>query len=261
MRLHVSLPETKAKKWSSLLQQVLTDRKINIIELESLIGKLSFSQTCLFGKFARTQLRPLYKKLHSRFYSAKLSSREMSTLRWWLAITKELKPRIAHSLNSHPDFVLFTDAATSNPLIAGVLFRPRSTKVLQLTTGRVPSAWIRRFHRRNKIFGSELLAPLAFIWTHQDLMRGKACAIYLDSNNALAALLRGDSCDSFIVAMVAVFWKLVQKLGMAVWLGRVKSKLNVADLPTRNLQLPYQVEHSSEFKRLLALLTECLCWA
>ena len=258
MRLRVPLPETKAQKWAPLLQQVLTGRKIGIVELESLIGKLSFSQTCLFGKFARTQLRPLYKKLHGRFYSTELSSREHSAIRWWLATIKELRPRIAQGLNSHPDLILFTDAATSNPLIAGVLFKPRSTRAIQLTTGRAPSAWLRRFNVKNKIFGPELLAPLAFIWSHQDLMRGKACTIYLDSNNALAALLRGDSCDSFVVAMVAFFWKLVQKLGMAVWLGRVKSKLNVADLPTRNLKLPYQIEHTSEFKRFLALLKECL---
>ena len=172
----------------------------------------------------------------------------------------ELKPRIARGLDRRHDFILFTDAATSTPLIAGVLFRPSSRKALQLTTGRVLSAWLRRFHRRNKISGSEMLAPLAFLWTHGRLLRNSACAIYLDINNAIAALLRGGSCDGFIAAMVEVFWQLIQKLGMVVWIGRATSKLNIADLPTRNLPIPYEIEHISEFRQLLALLNECLSW-
>ena len=132
--------------------------------------------------------------------------------------------------------------------------------MLQLTTGRVPSAWLNRFHIRNKIFGSELLALLAFVWTHQKLLTNSTCTFYLDGNNAIAAFLRGDSFDSFIAAMVATFWKLAHRLGMAVWIGRVRSKLNVSDLPTRSLPLPLDVERSSEFTRLLAIKAECLEW-
>ena len=147
----------------------------------------------------------------------------------------ELKPRIARGINSRPDFILFTDAAASATLIAGVLFRPRSTGVLQLTTGRAPSAWLSRFHRRNKIFGTALPAPLDFVRNRQKLVNNSTCAFYLESNNAIAALLRGDSFDSFVAEIVATFRRLAQQLGMAVWIGRVRSKLNVADLPTRSL--------------------------
>ena len=191
---------------------------------------------------------------------AKLTPRETTALTWRSAVLAELKPRIARGLDRRPDFILFTDSATSTPLIAGVLFRPISRKVLQLTTGRVPSARLRRFLRRNKIFGSEMLSPMAFLWTHGRILRNSACAIYLDSNNAIAALLRGGSCDGFIAAMVEVFWQLIQKLGMVVWIGRVTSKLNIADLPTRNLPTPYEIEHRSELRHLLALLNECLSW-
>ena len=260
MELRVSLPVEKGGKWSSAISLTLAEGKISAHALERIIGKLSFSQTCLFGKFARTQLRPLYKKLYRHHYVATLTPRETTTLIWRPSVLAELKPRIARGLGRCPDFILFTDAATRTPLIAGVLFRPSSRRVLQLTKGRVPSSWLRRFHRRNKIFGAEFLAPLAFLWTHGRLLRNSACTIYLDSNNAIASLLRGDSCDSFIAAMVAVFWKLIQKLGMVVLIGRVTSKLNVADLPTRYLPTPFEVEHISEFRQLLALLNECIAW-
>ena len=56
--------------------------------------------------------------------------------------------------------------------------------------------------------------------------------------------------------MVATFWKLAQRLGMAVWIGRVRSKLNAADLPTRSLPLPFDFKRISEFEQLLALKFE-----
>ena len=128
----------------------------------------------------------------------------------------ELKPRIARGLNGRPDFILFTYASNRAPLIAGVLFKPRPTRELQLTKGRIPAARMRRFRIRNKIFGSELLHPLAFAWTHRKLLANSTCTFCLDGNNAITAPLLGDSCDGFIAAMVATFWRLAQQLGMAV---------------------------------------------
>ena len=96
--------------------------------------------------------------------------------------------------------------------------------------------------------------------THQKLLGNSTCAFYLDSNNATEALQRGDSCDSFISAMAANFWKLAQWLGTAVRIGRVRPKLNAADLPARSLSPPFDVKHSSEFKHLSALKAECLQW-
>ena len=170
----------------------------------------------------------------------------------------ELKPRIDRLIGRYHGYILFADAATSTPIISGVFFLPREKEIPHLTKGRAPSAWLRRFHRRNKISGVELLAPLDSLWAHQCLIRNTACAIYLDRNNAIDALLRGGSCDSFISPTVTVFRKLPQKMGMPIRPGRAKSKLNVADLPTRNLHVPYEAEHISGFKQLLALLNECL---
>ena len=90
--------------------------------------------------------------------------------------------------------------------------------------------------------------------THQKLLSNSTCAIYLDSNNAIAALLRGDSCDSFIAAMVATFWKLAQRLGMAVWSGRVRSKLNADDLPTRHLSIPFDIKREGTIGRQKGVL-------
>ena len=60
-QLSVSLTPEKALSRAAEIQSFVERRSISSSELEKLIGKLGFSQTNLFGKFARTQLRPLYK--------------------------------------------------------------------------------------------------------------------------------------------------------------------------------------------------------
>ena len=56
--------------------------------------------------------------------------------------------------------------------------------------------------------------------------------MYIDNNNALAALIRGDINAADAADMVAVFWSALVSLGIDARLGRVGSKLNIADVPT-----------------------------
>ena len=152
-------PQTRERNGGGLTQWILTDGRVGALCLESLIGGRSFPRKCLFGEFARTQIRPPYTKLHRHYYLGKLTPRERSTMRWGRVVLAELKPRIARGIGRRPDSVLFTDASTTDPIIDGVRFRHMETKIPQLTTDHAPSALLRRFHLRNKIHGSELLAP------------------------------------------------------------------------------------------------------
>ena len=81
--LQICLPAEKKKAWSALILSYLSQGRISYQELEKLIGRLSFSQTLLFGKFARTQLRPLYQKLYRRVYNATLSAEERDVFSRW----------------------------------------------------------------------------------------------------------------------------------------------------------------------------------
>ena len=68
-----STPE-KASRWIDALKLFLRQGRVGNRDLESLIGKIDFSQTCLFGKFARSQMRALYLKLHRKWYIPNLSA-------------------------------------------------------------------------------------------------------------------------------------------------------------------------------------------
>ena len=64
-KLSVALTAEKANKWDADVAGYIRNRSISSHELGNLIGKLGSSQTNLFGKFSRTQLRPLYSKFYS----------------------------------------------------------------------------------------------------------------------------------------------------------------------------------------------------
>ena len=106
----------------------------------------------------------------------------------------------------------------------------------------------------------EMLAPLALLWTAHGLLRHKRINLYIDNDTASNTLIRGDCADAFLAAMIKAFWKLAEKLQLDIWIGRVGSKVNPADLPTRNVKLPFPAKSRIHFRNFLALLREVDKW-
>ena len=92
--LHIALPDGKRTARSALLGDYIDRRSTPTQELGNLIGRLSFSKTLLFGKFVRTQLRPLYQTQQRRAYNARLSAGELSVFRRRKEIIAAIEPRI-----------------------------------------------------------------------------------------------------------------------------------------------------------------------
>ena len=257
-KLSVTLDPPKASRWASEINGFIIKRSISSPELEKLIGKLGFSQTNLFGKFARTQLRPLYKKFYCKNFSPKLTGSELQTLHWWAKLLISLHPRVPRPTNRPPDAVIYTDAALLTRRIAALILSPHGNgiKADLLAVSRTPSAWFKLFHRRNPIIGMEMLAPLAILWTARSFLRGKRVNLYIDNDTTSNSMVRGECADPFLAAMIRSFWKLSEKLQVDVWIGRVGSKVNPADLPTRKKTLPFPIQRTIQFESLFALLCE-----
>ena len=111
MTLTLSLSPEKAKRWASLIDYFLQEGAITHAALESLIGKLGFAQSAVFGKFARAMLKPLYIKLYAQRYLPALTPALIRNLRWWRTTLKNILPMTVSPNRSRPDWVLYTDAA------------------------------------------------------------------------------------------------------------------------------------------------------
>ena len=228
-----------------LLASYLKAGTISRLCLEKLLGRLGFSQTSLFGKFDRAQIRPLYQKFYRRAYNARLTRLERTNLSWRQQIIAYCAPRLARTRPARADWLIYTDAATDHAKLCALLFRGDFSRpsIDTLATARVDNPWIYLFRRNSLIFGLDLLALVAFFELRVPCLRGSCCWIYLDDNNCLAALTRGHS-NSDVAILVARFWQIDQRLDICVWFPRVRSKLNPADLPTRAELLPFKPRNS-----------------
>ena len=141
-------------------------------------------------------MRGLYSKLYAKSYRAALSIRVISILIRRVAALMEFRPMVARPLARKPEFIFYTDAALVRNQIATALFEGQSGTrpvIKLLAVSSVPKYWAIEFIRTNMIYGVEMLALLAFIFTMRRRLAGKSINIYIDNNNVLCSLIRGDS--------------------------------------------------------------------
>lgn len=121
-RLLISRTEEKRAIWPSLLPSYLTEGRISHRCLGKLIGRLSSPQTSLFGKFPRTQLRPMYRKFRRMVYPARLSLYERTVPRWWKEAVADFTPRMAVHRPDRHRWIVYPDASADPPMIFSLLF-------------------------------------------------------------------------------------------------------------------------------------------
>ena len=163
-QLRISLLEGKRAKWPKLISAYVMEGGIPHRWLDKLIGLLSFSQAALFGKFARTQLRPMYRKLRRREYTEAFTAYERSILEWRPSIIAEIAPRLARPRPLKPDRAIYTGASTTPAEICALLFFGcRSSHGLHSCYAfRVDIARNYLLRHTNLIYGLELLALVLF---------------------------------------------------------------------------------------------------
>ena len=259
-KLSVALTAGKAFRWADEVTVVIKNREIPAQELGDLIGNPGFSQTNLFGKFARTQLRPLYAKFYSMGFSPSLPNSEIRAFHWRPTRLRSLQPRIPRPANRRRDLVVYTDAALLTRRIEdpSISARGHVIRADLLAVSTTPKAWFPRFNRRIPIVGVEMLGPMDFLRDASRFLRSKRINLYVDNDAASTALIRGDCADAFLSATIKVFRKLVEKLQLDIWVGRVGTSVNPAGLPTRKKNPPFPVESSIPFKSLFSLHCEAL---
>ena len=108
----------------------------------------------------------------------------------------------------------------------------------------------------NLIDGMGILSIVAFIVEHGARLADKAVAVYIDNNCALSALVKGSAKSEVLANVVQIFWLYVQKFEIEIWLQRVPSTRNIADLPTRGRRIPFQAEEELRFSKLDQLFAE-----
>ena len=254
MTLSIRLPPSKAKTWTSMIERIITTGSISHKELESVIGRLSFTQTSVFGRIGRAMLSPLYIKLHTDTYFPALSLKEATCLRWWTVALAHMKPRKATPKPPKVERIVYTDAAGRSQIIAAVCLTPGTfvagNRIDSVRHSKTGLKWRKTFKKTCYIYGLEVLAVLAILLEKSNELRNKSVTFYIDNNNALSALIKNAANPPEIQAMVGLIWHRIRDLRITPWFERVPSKRNIADLPTRGRIIPFTTSWKGPFRNL-----------
>ena len=176
MALALSLSTEKATHCASIIDKITQDGHISHALLESLSGRLGFSQTAVFGRFARAMLKPLYTKLYDPRYTTALTTALTRNLRLRVATLLNILPVIISFARCRPGWILYTDAAfdmgPAGDRIGSIYFLvhahpvppPHTHNNAELAIAGRPGGELRKFlPQTSTIFGMELMAIVLFI--------------------------------------------------------------------------------------------------
>ena len=224
MTLTISLPQEKALTWGSKLTEHLLRGTIQRKELESVVGKLSPTQTPIFGRIGRAMMATLFQKLNAKYYGAEISDREASVLRWWILALVNLTPRLTRMRGPLPGLIVYTDAATATQIIAAVLIDHRAFRagrtLSAVLSKRVGPRWRVLFESTCAIYGLEMLAIFAILFDPLWGLTGLNITFFVDNNNDLQALVSNAPGPPVIAAMTQLIWYRIADLKAAVWFER-----------------------------------------
>ena len=177
MALEIALPMEKATAWSARIGRFLELGVITPTEIDSLIGRLSFSKTSVFGRFGRPFLPHLY---------AKKKRPLLLTNPVWSRTT-------CPTLAEHNDKTIETAKDNNQTRQTGICRFPRrnnkghhyccnrfrtkyhrGSEAITMVWGEtVGPHWETLFDKTSLIYGLEMLALLALLWTPNPPFREK----------------------------------------------------------------------------------------
>ena len=205
--LSIELPQGKIAKWPHIIRDRIADGRITSKHLEKLIGKLSFAQTSVFGRFGRSLLIPLRDKLSERPYSEILPTMEIDILLWrGHAITSHVA-RSIEIKHKVPEYAIYSDASTSTK-IAGALVRKNETPSDRPIIDELREAFppLVKYLRRSNLYMRARNARHrrnypCLRWK----LRDKTVVFYIDNSNCRGALARDYAATKAIDSLVQIF--------------------------------------------------------
>ena len=232
-KLRIAVAEEKALKWAAELEDMMQTRKCDPDRASRFAGRFGFACTLAAGKVGRAFVRPFYAQAHAPMPGFSVSPLLMRAGNWWheyLRLGPTLRAVPNAGVRRH--LVCYTDASGVDRMLAAVVYDGISwyfarTKVSEEVMGQLLQ------RNDNQIGVLEMLAVALLFWTFPVLLSGSAATIFIDNDGVLYSLLKGASRAPEMCIAAGHIWLKSVALETAMWFGRVESKANLADGPTR----------------------------
>lgn len=258
-----TLHTDKRVKWSQRVQKALDSNQLSCGLASKLAGALSWAASNLFHRLGRALLRPLFE--HARGHTQKVNTSLKLCLEWWLEVPSrplascsfweqyvftlrlsvvscdlyegvvldsDLCELVPWERSDQQCVHLFCDARSVPPRIAAVLIIDGQ----QFYTDCAPSDAVMQFFKPRgdkQIMSLELLSIAFGLCTFGHMLSGRKVIVFSDNVGAENSAKRGSSKAWDHSCLVHSIWRRAALSKMSLWVERVPSESNIADLPSR----------------------------
>jgi len=223
-------PSTVAKCLKAIRESLSTNLLL-AGDAQKLAGRLNWSTQHLFMRLGRAMLRPIYQQKFSR--RGTMCPRLVTALKWWANVLElDIAEKRAWKQQTRAPAHLYVDARSTPPRCAAVLFLDGKVLYTDGPPGAVHMSQIKK-RGDGDIMSLELMAIAVGLATFADELRGRQVWIFEDNTGAEATTQKGSSKADDHNSLVHEIWTLALMYGMGLWIDRVPSDDNLADLPSR----------------------------
>ena len=252
----------RVTRLSNDIRLIVRAKRIDAGGTAKLVGRLLFTLTWTVGTFGKAVLQPLFA-MQQIDGAIDLEEPAMLALSFFLLALASLRPRIYNASRkaARRPVLIWTDAMYAAGAINGGAqagfnaFLPDASG--EARKGRwihgsvkVSQEFIREFLKPGKTYIGqlELLAAVSVYYSiDPSELRDRKVIHWIDNTGALAAMVKGYARKTDCARIVHAFSALVIKLGVSTWFEYVRTKANLADLPSREGLQGYEQFEDTEF--------------
>ena len=233
--LFVDLPADKASRYGQQISGILAQSSLPPGLAGKLAGRWDHAAAVALGRSGRAFAWPVRERAKET-HASELTALLVAALRGFQVFMEARRPMPVFSDEvSRPAFLAFVDASRRDLpdgsqayRLGGVLWGPGLARCFTLDVPVVATCLLPQ-HAGNAINEAEALAALVAVRHLESSAADSDLFVFIDSMAAEGVLIKGYSSSEQLTAITASFWASIRRGGAACWVGRVPSRLNVAD--------------------------------
>ena len=204
-------------------------------------GRLSFVAFAVLGPVGASHVNHLYR----RCYESKLflSKDLQSEVLWWCTyLSRNQRVTIPLSPPKGGPIVLYTDAEGHGGTGAVLSLRGEVLWFRSHVRSFFQSAKVKLSSRATQIVPYEALAVLQALSTWRHRLVGRQVVLFTDSSSVLGCVQKGRSRAEDVHEIISLTLSMLEQSHLKLYSFWVPSSLNIADVPSRGMSLPFGTE-------------------
>jgi len=226
-----------AEKLTTMAKLALEKSRLTSSEASKICGLATWTDTEASGRPARSIISMVRPREHCT--ATDLTPELEWALQSLVEITSLSRPRIVHMrTGARSPLIIYTDAAEEQTMTCGFAITSKHMDNILVGGFQVPTWATNHWEQRSKqIAMAELIvAPIVALAPElRHILHGRDVIWFIDNTAALSALVRATSAKRDMAKLACLCSTAIASLQARVYWEWVRSKANVADLPSRGI--------------------------